>query len=254
MRGVSRFFIFFHDFKLPALLFVLHRMIRLIQNFLDFIYPPVCLLCDARLEENTPLCPGCLEAFLGSMTVTSQRGRKDFHHLTGDIFFDEVVTFWDYTPEMETLIHRVKYQRGIKLGVFLGSMVGRAFQEFSDDGKYDLLVPVPLHRTRRRERGYNQSGLVCRGMANHIPADVHEGVLKRRRHTATQTHLSAHERQKNVKNAFAVHNHHPVNGKSLLLVDDVVTTGATMNSCAVALKQAGAHRVIGLALARPQFN
>jgi ComF family protein len=229
-------------------------MIKWIQSFLDFIYPPVCLLCDTRLEENTSLCPGCLEAFLDSMAVTSQRGRKDFHHLTGDIFFDEVVTFWDYTPETESLIHRVKYQRGKKLGVFLGSMAGRAFQDFFDHGKHDFLLPVPLHRARLRERGYNQSALVCRGMANHIPADVHEDVLRRHRHTATQTHLSAHDRQKNVRDAFAVHKGRLVDGKSILLVDDVVTTGATMNSCAFVLKQAGAHRVVGLALARPQFK
>jgi len=235
-------------------MFVLHPMIKWIQSFLDFIYPPVCLLCDTKLEENTPLCPGCLDAFLDSMTVTSQRDRKDFHHLTGDIFFDEVVTFWDYTSETESLIHRVKYQRGKKLGVFLGSMAGRAFQECSDDRKHDFLMPVPLHRTRLRERGYNQSGLVCRGMANHIPVAVHEGGLKRRRHTATQTHLSAHERQKNVGGAFIVDPRHPVHGKSVLVVDDVVTTGATMNSCAIALKQAGARRVVGLALARPQFK
>ncbi len=224
------------------------------QVLLDFIYPPTCIQCNQRLNHPGFVCPRCQETILGLMKPTFQKGRDDFHHIEGEIFFDEVVTFWDYTPEIEQLIFQVKYQRKKKLGLFLGQHLGKAFVPACGDGDKSVIIPVPLHKARHRERGYNQSEILCRGISNCVKAPIYYDGLIRNRHTLTQTRLSAKERQKNVKDAFETNPSCHIQRKDIVLVDDVITTGATVNNCAACLKKAGARKVIGIALARPQLD
>ncbi|MBN2031055.1 ComF family protein [bacterium] len=188
------------------------------------------------------------------MNPAFQKGRHDFYHLEGEILFDEVITFWDYTPEIEQLIFQVKYQRKKKLGLFLGQQLGKAFQTAYENWKQCIVMPVPLHRIRHRERGYNQSDILCQGINDCVNVPIYYDGLIRNRHTSTQTRLSAKERQDNVKNAFEVNPSYSFQGKDIVLVDDVITTGATVNNCAACLKEAGARKVIGIALARPQLD
>jgi ComF family protein len=226
---------------------------NLIADLWDFIYPPTCLLCDERLDHNDHLCSHCHDRFLDSMNITVQKGKKDFQHLTGKIDFSRVITLWDYTEDLEALIHQIKYERGKRLGRFLGDAAGIALNEHVRDWGDGLMIPVPLHKVRRRERGYNQSELLCEGLNTHLGFEICPEVLIRRRKTSSQTFLSAEERQENVRNAFQVRRPKTVEGRRVILVDDVCTTGATINSCASSLLEAGAREVVGLALARPQF-
>ena len=230
---------------------------------LDFIYPPVCLLCDERLEENEFLCPLCRENFLASLRPFIQKGRSDFPHLTVEICFDKVVTCWEYSDKIDQLIHRMKYQNGRKLGYLLGCIAGESLDVYLGprgvgiQGEGDvttedrIMIPVPLHSIRKRERGYNQSEILCRGLASKLNVPVRSDLVRRLRNTQSQTRLKAQKREKNVTDAFCVRNPDEVFGKQIILVDDVCTTGATLNSCAYSLKKAGAICVIGVALARP---
>jgi len=227
---------------------------RFFEGLLDFVYPPTCLLCGERLETKEPFCSTCLEKSLDSLALVSQKGRKDFPHLRGEVFFDEIVSCWDYTSDVEEIIHRIKYQRGKKLGLFMGQTAGEALRGHFRRWKDGLFVPVPLHKVRKRERGFNQSEILCRGLSEYISFRVCPDLLVRHRNTATQTKLDAQGRQENVKDAFEVHHSDLVVGKRVVLVDDVVTTGATMNSCAKSLKNAGAKEVVGVALARPKLG
>jgi ComF family protein len=115
----------------------------------------------------------------------------------------------------------------------------------------DLIVPVPLHRSRERERGYNQSALVARGLGQILGVPVSPRALRRNRGTRTQTELSAEERARNVEGAFEVRDPGKVAGLRVLLVDDVLTTGATLDAGAAALRKAGARQVYAAAVASP---
>jgi len=113
------------------------------------------------------------------------------------------------------------------------------------------MLPVPLHKVRLRERGFNQSARICKGLSETLAMPVLRDGLFRKRYTKTQTGKSGEERRENVENAFGIENAEIITGKSFLIVDDVATTGSTINSCAGVLKEAGARAVYGMTLARP---
>jgi len=116
-------------------------------------------------------------------------------------------------------------------------------------GLYDAVIPVPLHPYKLKQRGFNQSAVIAESLSAHIQAECVTTLLKRKKNTVSQTTLSREERQENVKNAFMTER--DVTGETFLLVDDVITTGATLNSCAETLKKQGAARVDIAALATP---
>lgn len=218
---------------------------------IDFIYPKICPLCAMKIEENGQFCPQCMDRLVDSMTVTVNRGKQDFQHLVGEIHFDEVLICWNYTTDMEKLLHMVKYQRGKRLGRLLGIKAGEALKKYFEGWNDSVMVPVPLHKIRHRERGYNQSEILSQGLAEHIPLTIESKILVRHRKTLSQTLLPIQERQKNVEGAFNVIEPNFFKGKRVLLVDDVCTSGSTLNSCAYSLKNAGVEGIVCVALARP---
>ncbi|MCX7680368.1 MAG: ComF family protein [Anaerolineae bacterium] len=144
-------------------------------------------------------------------------------------------------------IHHLKYRGCAELAEPLGRVMADYLKEHLMPA--DVVVPVPLHITRLRERGYNQAALLAHAMARYSSLAVEERALIRERATASQVGLSAEERRLNVKGAFRCIGT-GVGGKRVLLIDDVCTTGATLEACAVALYEAGARSVQALTLAR----
>jgi competence protein ComFC len=148
---------------------------------------------------------------------------------------------------MREAIHRLKYSNSRDLAVPLGEMMILYWQDVRPPA--DVIVPVPLHTRRLRERGYNQAALLAMELGKGVGLPVLENALIRVRDTSPQVDLSAKERKENVRGAF----HCPddrLAGRSVLLVDDVYTTGATLESCSLALKQQGVRTVWALTLAR----
>ncbi len=225
----------------------------LLSPFLDFLFPPVCILCDGRTEGGS-LCKGCLKKLQCAARVIEEGRPEDFSHLEGPLHFEKVFTCWPYSPEMEKIIHWIKYSSGTRLGIFMGNMAGTFLHGRIPAGKGVSLIPVPLHPLRKRERGYNQSMVLASGLSKALSIGIERGVLRRVRNTPSQTFLTAQERQKNVGRAFGIRRPGAICKKICVLVDDVCTTGATMNACAAALKEAGAPVVLGVALVRPQFE
>lgn len=125
----------------------------------------------------------------------------------------------------------------------VGERLGERLCEQPWFGEIDGLIPIPLHRGRRRERGYNQSLLICEGIRERTGLPIVSDVLKRVKYTRTQTLLSPRERHKNVSDAFRVIIPEKVRGRNLVLVDDVLTTGATLNACAGELHRAGVEKI-----------
>ncbi len=145
-------------------------------------------------------------------------------------------------------------ETNLRLARFLGETAGSAAATGLIPASFDALIPIPLHATRQRERGYNQSEWIASGFSHSLSIPVLGGMLRRIRSTRTQTDLGGEERQVNVRSAFRAVLPDMFRGRSFLLVDDVITTGATVNACAKALKNGGALRVAAITLARPPLT
>lgn len=156
-----------------------------------------------------------------------------------------------YNDTARQLIHLMKYSMSPRIAVYLARYLAEAFGDFKEaHNKCDIIIPVPLYWLRQLRRGYNQSEILARELSRRIRIPCLNNVLKRRRSTTHQARLGRTERLKNVKDVFEVINPDKVKGKKILLVDDVMTTGATFNGCAAALKSKGAEEVYCLAVAR----
>lgn len=162
----------------------------------------------------------------------------------------EIRSVWQFSEDMQTVIHELKYHGKKSLSKCFGCEMAILLLRTPAYAAADLLVPVPLHRTRFRERGFNQSLLLCQAISSHTGIPVESQVLKRTKYTSSQAKLSATERERNVATAFQVVDGGALNCKSIIVVDDVLTTGATLRACAVALRRAGATRIFGLTVAR----
>jgi ComF family protein len=150
---------------------------------------------------------------------------------------------------MREAIHRLKYSNSQDLAIPLGEMMVSYWQDVHLPA--EVIVPVPLHARRLRERGYNQAALLARELGKGVGLPVLESALVRVRETSPQIDLNAKERKENVQGAFRCPDDQ-LAGKSVLLLDDVYTTGATLEACSLALKQRGARAVWALTLARAQ--
>jgi ComF family protein len=137
------------------------------------------------------------------------------------------------------------------LGLRLGRDIGEKIREERLFTKADYLIPVPLHKAKLRERGYNQSELLCKGIAEVTKIPMSSTFLKRKRHTQTQTRLSWEERKQNVSNAFMIETKHEkvLAGTTVIVVDDVITTGSTINECAKILRECGVREVFAASAA-----
>jgi len=170
--------------------------------------------------------------------------------------FERIVPFTDFSaPDVRTIIHHIKYRKKKQLAYFMGELCATDFNRLITE-PFDYAVPVPLHWIKKKMRGFNQAEWFCRGLLHGQKRDrppiILNCALRRRRYTKKQAGLRRPERWKNVDNAFAViRSAKPLlAGKSVLLVDDVITTGATCAAASIALISAGCRSVTVLALAR----
>jgi ComF family protein len=166
------------------------------------------------------------------------------------LHFDRAFSPCVYEGVIKELIHAFKYQGKD----YLGAVLSRLMVEFIEDYNVpvdllDLIIPIPLHKTRLREREFNQAGILSNHIAHQFNKKVAHGILRRLRNTQTQTELETEQRLLNVKDSFAVTKSQDIKGKKILLIDDVLTTGATSSEAAYALKNAGANIVFVLTLA-----
>lgn len=228
----------------------------------SLFFPDDCRVCGKALTEisRIPVCRQCLnepqplaaEYFCAACRTPFQNrsplgedGRCALCRF-GLRGFDAVYCYGAYEGTLRELIHLFKYGRIRTLALPLGERLASAIPW---DQRFDLIVPVPLHWRRRFQRGFNQAALLAASVARRYSAPV-VAAVRRRRSTAAQAGLSNSKRRANVAGAFVVCRPREVAGRRILLVDDVMTTGATASACAAALKRAGARHVAVLTLAR----
>jgi len=231
----------------PFLRLISSRLISAAKDFVDFVFPQSCMLCDKDLVDGVSLvCETCWQHLPkpGSSVVVLPAGTA----------CSKLIALWSYEGGVQEIIHEMKFRRKMVLAKRIGQDLASLLRQLPEIGKIDLIVPVPLHATRLRERGFNQSALIASAVSQQTGIAAEFQALKRTRYTRAQSKLTAHERKKNVQFAFSMSEDTNVRGKALLLVDDVTTTGATMEACAAALKGGGASQVLALAGARTELE
>jgi len=165
---------------------------------------------------------------------------------------EAVFPVFNFGPLIQNLIHALKYQGCKSLGVALGKYAGIQVRPMIPPELDLVLIPIPLHPIKLRERGYNQSDYIAEGFAVSLQLPVRKDILRRIKNTVTQTQLTAEERHQNMQDAFSVKKNVDLTKvKNVILIDDVLTTGSTMNSAAEVLKKVGIQRIYGLTVATP---
>jgi len=209
----------------------------------NFVFSPYCLVCNSLLEEtDRVLCESCWHE-LPKIDEDHDLFNEIKSKFTDQVYFSKAIAIWEYSRTIQTIIHYMKYQNFKILANRIGIFMAERLNQLNLPNEHTILIPVPLHKTRIRERGYNQSALLCGVIASETGLTYHDQILKRIRYTQSQTKLHASERLKNVQNAFKVTSPLEVVNKIIILVDDVITTGATINECARELMKAGAQAV-----------
>ena len=230
------------------------------QGLNQLLWPPVCRNCRQDIDaHDSGLCRKCWDQLLactaGEYCPRCGRDASRYGLVDGvcpacqglDIHFDGIARAGIYSDALQQMILAFKHDR-TELVLILGTLVDAAFQGSPFYGDVDLLVPVPLHWTRRLARGYNQSRLLARQLT-HPAARIVTDLVRVRRTRAQPTAVTPAARARNVKGAFAVRPDHRFTGRTICLIDDIKTSGATLNECAKTLKEAGVAKVYALVLA-----
>lgn len=194
--------------------------------------PRCCARCGKPLPDGGAHCRSCRRA-------RAQRGKC--------ALIRSAVVFG---PQIRPVIHAFKYADARHLSAYLSGWMARQWKEYPELAQAQVMMPVPLHRKKLRARGYNQSSLLARSLAEAVCVAVDETSLVRTRNTPSQTGFGREGRLQNMSGAFACVDPAAVKGKVVLLVDDVATTGATLEGCAQTLRAAGAKKVMAYTLAR----
>ena len=234
---------------------------ELFQAAVSLLYPATCAICRKHIRAGEYLCDGCEAKLIRIVPPFCQKCSEPFEgsinttfacancaHRT--IYFDAAVAAYRGRGIVRDVIHEFKYNRQIHLRHLLARWVSAALDdERLRNYQFDVMVPVPLHSARQRERGFNQASLLANLVSRHTSIPCRH-LLKRIRYTTTQTALDRSERMENLHNAFRLRKNADVRGLRVLLIDDVLTTGSTLGECARVLKGAGAISVHAATAAR----
>jgi len=210
---------------------------RYLADFVALLFPQLCPACGEPLMANEDmLCTECRYSL----------PQTDFHQHPDNIVAQQFwgkmqlqgaysLYYFSKGGKVQNLMHHFKYKGMQRIGNVLGNIAGSQLAENKSFASAEVIIPVPLHKNRLKERGYNQSACFAQGIAEKLNIPVEENNLIRPKATETQTHRSRFARYENMKDVFTIANPEQLAGKHILLVDDVVTTGSTLEACGAEL-------------------
>ena len=210
-------------------------MYKILNFFLNILFPEYCIHCNICLNYSEPIiCSKCVDV---DYNTVSENAYENFYFRNH--FYLTVIN-----ETFKILIHNLKYQKRSLIGTYFGKKEGLILQSniHFKSTHYDYITPVPLHRLKKHERGYNQAEKISKGLSD-ILGIRKEKIIKKVRNTESQTKLSKIERVNNVKKSFKLNKKLQLKNKNILIVDDVFTTGSTVNECAKILRNSGANIV-----------
>lgn len=226
-------------------------MLNYLEDLLSLVFPEICNACGKALyKHENMLCNNCKV----KLPYTN-------FHLEEDNPIDKV--FWGRIPiekagaylyfhkgnRVQQLMHRFKYKGKKEIGEYIGNLYGAELFKSKYLSDADLIIPVPLHPEKQKKRGYNQSEYFAKGLSNSLQIPFKSNILLRTMASSTQTKKNRFERWQNVETIFKIENLESITDKHIILVDDVITTGATVEACANTLMKASPKKVSFLALA-----
>ncbi len=229
------------------------------RNLLDFLYPPLCQICRNSFEssdQNIWICPGCrsMLQWLPSVMCPVCRAwlsdpERGCENCRRRAQYSWVYSLSVYDDKFSHLIKAFKYEGRVELGTYLGELLGEQLRSFPQAAGIEAVLPVPIHIRKERKRGFNQTEIIAAAVARQLGALFVVDQVTQARRNRDQIGLSVEERFRNVRDVFEVAEPFELYGKSVLVVDDVTTSGATLNSIAYTLREAGARKIAAATLA-----
>ncbi|MCF8267604.1 MAG: ComF family protein [Ignavibacteriales bacterium] len=235
---------------LSDLSFVVEKISGFGYSFFDFFFPGKCLCCGNYYSyKELPVCTSCLNGLIRTdeSCLADIKSRTFYRKSSPDGLFSAYL--FEKDTHIQTLLHKIKYSGYFRAGTTIGRHIGSEFGRLIAQFNADEIIPVPLHRLKYSERGYNQSYHIAVGLSRIIGVPVNKRGIKRIIHTKSQTGMTAKERVQNVKGAFTLSKNYNPEGKTIILLDDVITTGSTINECSRILKENGAAKVFAVSVA-----
>jgi len=208
--------------------------VRFLNDIINLFFPEICLNCEQQLSSNeTIICTSCRHD-MPLTNFTCEINNKVEQVFYGRISVNEATSLMYYYKKnkVQKIIHSLKYKGHQEIGSFFGEWLGKEMLQSNRFKNIDIIVPVPLHPKKLKKRGYNQVSIFGKTLATYLNAKYCEDVLIRKSATSTQTKKHRLERWKNVEELFFLTDNSYFEGKNILLIDDVITTGATLEACA----------------------
>ena len=225
-----------------------------IEDFISLFFPHYCLACSGSLVKGEEiLCTACLSDLPKTNYHLFQENPIK-NRLIGRLPLKYGWAFLKFRKSgiVQHLLHQLKYNNHPEIGVRLGQAYGLELLRSGFDREFDLIIPVPLHTSRKRQRGYNQSSKFAAGLSLAMNIQWDESISVRMHSSVTQTNKSKAERWENVKDVFSVETNKTIQDKRILLVDDVITTGATLEACGQHLISCGCSELSVACIAEAQ--
>lgn len=228
----------------------------LFNDFLSLIYPRQCEACgNTLLDEEKYICIQCL-VNLPKSKNTIKRGNEILNVLAGRVLLESANYLYSFEKKgaVQNLLHAIKYQDQKELASYLGELLAKEMLEQVQSQTIDYLIPIPLHAKKQKKRGYNQSEFFASGISKQIHKPILTKILIRTIETSTQTKKRKYQRWENVEGIFKLQQPEQLQNKHILLVDDVVTTGATIEAAWQVLKEVEGLKISVASIAFAQKN
>jgi len=229
--------------KCPNIFIKRSKKIDILPKILSIIYPQVCLICGRPVQKE--ICNKC-ELMLNRQLALG----IDDYTLNNEKEFDEHMYLYAYDGIIRKLILQYKFQEKSYLYKIFVKNLKNNKKMYLFLKKYDIIIPVPISKKRIKQRGYNQSSLLALEISKVFNIEYNDNSLIKSKHTESQSSLNKEERIKNVENVYSVKNQEKILNKKILLLDDIYTTGSTVNECSKVLKQEGAKNIGILTIAK----
>lgn len=225
--------------------------VKFFNKIISIIYPPKCIFCQKILNYSTLLyiCSDCYSGLpFAQMEVLATS------HKNEENFCDGAVSVFQYTGVVKESLIRFKFYNEPSYYKTYAKLIADRFAKMADINQYDMVMSVPLHKYKEFSRGYNQAYLISKELGRELKLPENSRLIKRCRNTEAQSLLDKQKRSQNVKGAFTITYPEKVAGKSIILVDDILTTGSTLEECSRELKKAGAVKVFAVVVATGRKN
>ena len=223
----------------PLFLYLKRRIMKILKEIINIFYPQTCGLCEQKINERYT-CRKCLNI------IEYYHERVVIPVTSDNNYCDKIFAAVHYRGVFKDKMLNYKFHDAKYIGASFAEILKIVIEKH--DLKADIIIAVPISKKRLKERGYNQSEIIAKKLSMFVEIKYQEDILVKTKNNLRQSELTLHERKENVKDAYSIKNIEKIKNKKIILIDDIYTTGATLNECAKVLKQHGALEVLALAV------